>query len=64
MGNGHEHKKHEEAYGRGARDAKEAGFLGGIIHDFLDAATILCPKTSEYESYEKGYHDTMSGKRK
>ena len=51
------HEEHEEAYGQGAQDAENAGFLEDLFHSFGDTVTIFVPETTEHQSYEKGYHD-------
>jgi hypothetical protein len=60
----YEKEKKEKAYGQGVKDAREAGFLEEVFHGFGDVIMSVFPLTSEYKSYEKGYHDQMSAHNK
>ena len=57
------HEKHEKAYGEGVKDAEKAGFLDVIVHEFGDTIGTVVPSSSENKSYEKGWHDQISGKK-
>lgn len=52
----YEKESHEAAYGQGARDAENAGFLDEVFHGLGDVIGSVVPSTSERESYEKGWH--------
>lgn len=60
--NDYEKKKHEEAYGRGVKDAEKADVVDDLVQEAGEIVSTIVPSSSEHESYKRGWHDQKSGK--
>ena len=54
-------ERHEDAYGRGVEDARDADFIDNVFHEVGDIFSTVMPATSEHESWDRGWHDQKNG---
>ena len=59
MGNDYDKKKHEEAYGKGVKDAQKSGIMEDLAHTI--AGILPIPSSDEWKSYDAGWNDSKSG---